>query len=81
LNPTNLDRQAQHYLTELHLDHKVKVRGGRLFNSGPFARPAQTPRTVDRLSRRPSVSIFSTNGRPIQDPQFKDIFYRQILPT
>jgi len=79
LNATNLDNQAQHYLAELHLDHKVKVRGGRLstvdLSQGQRKRLALlTAYLEDR-----TFYLFDEWASD-QDPQFKDIFYRQILP-
>jgi len=79
LNAANLDGRAQHFLTELHLDHKVKVRDGRLS-------------TVDlSQGQRKRLALLTAylEDRPFylfdewasdQDPQFKEIFYRQILP-
>jgi putative ATP-binding cassette transporter len=79
LDATNLDSRARHYLTELHLEHKVKVRDGRLS-------------TVDlSQGQRKRLALLTAylEDRPFylfdewasdQDPQFKEIFYRQILP-
>ena len=79
LTGVNLDGRAQNYLAELHLDHKVKVRDGRLS-------------TVDlSQGQRKRLALLTAylEDRPFylfdewasdQDPQFKEIFYRQILP-
>ena len=79
LEGMNLDGRAQNYLAELHLDHKVKVRAGRLS-------------TVDlSQGQRKRLALLTAylEDRPFylfdewasdQDPQFKEIFYRQILP-
>ena len=79
LNAVNLDSRALHYLTELHLEHKVKVRNGQLS-------------TVDlSQGQRKRLALLTAylEDRPFylfdewasdQDPQFKEIFYRQILP-
>lgn len=79
LDGANLDEQARNYLSELHLSHKVKVRGGRLS-------------TVDlSQGQRKRLALLTAylEDRPFylfdewasdQDPQFKEIFYRQILP-
>ncbi len=79
LSATNLDGRARNYLAELHLDHKVKIRNGRLS-------------TVDlSQGQRKRLALLTAylEDRPFylfdewasdQDPQFKEIFYRQILP-
>jgi len=78
LGGANLDEQAKNYLAELHLDHKVKIRGGRLS-------------TVDlSQGQRKRLALLTAylEDRPFylfdewasdQDPQFKEIFYREIL--
>ncbi|HEV2437633.1 MAG TPA: cyclic peptide export ABC transporter [Verrucomicrobiae bacterium] len=78
LDVVNLDGQAQNYLAELHLDHKVKIRDGRLS-------------TVDlSQGQRKRLALLTAylEDRPFylfdewasdQDPQFKEIFYRKIL--
>lgn len=79
LDEANLDGRAQNYLAQLHLDHKVKIRNGRLS-------------TVDLShGQRKRLALLTAylEDRPFylfdewasdQDPQFKEIFYRQILP-
>ncbi|HSY18361.1 MAG TPA: cyclic peptide export ABC transporter [Candidatus Acidoferrales bacterium] len=79
LKAVNLDSRALHYLAELHLEHKVKVRNGRLS-------------TVDlSQGQRKRLALLTAylEDRPFylfdewasdQDPQFKEIFYRQLLP-
>src|SRR5882757_3579628 len=79
LNTTNLDGQARNYLAELHLDHKVKVRNGKLstidLSQGQRKRLALL---TAYLEDRPFY-LFDEWASD-QDPQFKEIFYRQILP-
>jgi putative ATP-binding cassette transporter len=79
LDGANLDGQAESYLTELHLDHKVKVCGGRL----------STVELSQGQRKRLALLTAYLEDRPIylfdewasdQDPQFKEIFYHQILP-
>lgn len=79
LEGADLDDRAQNYLAELHLDHKVKIRGGRLS-------------TVDlSQGQRKRLALLTAylEDRPFylfdewasdQDPQFKEVFYRQLLP-
>jgi putative ATP-binding cassette transporter len=74
-----LDAQARHYLEVLQLDHKVRVENGAL--------------STTELSRgqRKRLALLTAylEDRPFyvfdewaadQDPFFKDVFYRQLLP-
>jgi putative ATP-binding cassette transporter len=74
-----LDAQARHYLEVLQLDHKVRVDNGTL--------------STTELSRgqRKRLALLTAylEDRPFyvfdewaadQDPFFKDVFYRQLLP-
>lgn len=79
LESPELDRRAAEYLETLHLQHKVKVADGRLS-------------TVDlSQGQRKRLALLAAylEDRPIylfdewaadQDPQFKDVFYRHLLP-
>jgi len=75
----DVDARARAYLSALHLTHKVKVTDGVL--------------STTELSRgqRKRLALLTAylEDRPIyvfdewaadQDPQFKEIFYRQLLP-
>lgn len=79
LDGANLDGQARNYLAELHLDHKVKIRDGKLstvdLSQGQRKRLALL---TAYLEDRPFY-VFDEWASD-QDPQFKEIFYRQILP-
>ncbi|MBU6399950.1 MAG: cyclic peptide export ABC transporter [Verrucomicrobia bacterium] len=75
----NLDAQARHYLTQLHLHHKVKVRNGTL---------STTALSQGQRKRLALLTAYLEN-RPFylfdewasdQDPLFKEIFYTQLLP-
>ncbi len=75
----DLDAQARHYLSQLHLDHKVKVRDGKL----------STIQLSQGQRKRLALLTAYLEGRPFylfdewasdQDPQFKEIFYAQLLP-
>jgi putative pyoverdin transport system ATP-binding/permease protein len=78
LEKTGLDAQAKQYLTQLHLDHKVKVK------DGVFSTTALSQGQRKRLA----LMTAYLEDRPIylfdewasdQDPMFKEIFYTQIL--
>lgn len=77
-NP-NLDRQAQNYLQQLQLDHKVKIKNGQL----------STTALSQGQRKRLALLTAYLEDRPIylfdewaadQDPVFKEIFYTQLLP-
>ncbi|WP_375502635.1 cyclic peptide export ABC transporter [uncultured Nostoc sp.] len=79
LETSELDKQAQDYLVQLHLDHKVKVKDGVLsttaLSSGQRKRLALL---TAYLEDRPFYVFDEWTSN--QDPLFKDIFYTQILP-
>ena len=79
LSGANLDEQAQVYLRQLHLDRKVKIQGQKL--STIFLSQGQRKRLAlltAYLEDRPFY-LFDEWASD-QDPQFKNIFYRQLLP-
>ena len=79
LEGTDLDERARRYLEELQIGHKVAVRDGALS-------------TVDlSQGQRKRLALLTAylEDRPIylfdewaadQDPVFKDVFYREVLP-
>jgi putative ATP-binding cassette transporter len=79
LERTNLDAQAATYLAHLHLDHKVQVRNGAL----------STTDLSQGQRKRLALLTAYLEDRPFylfdewasdQDPIFKEVFYRQLLP-
>jgi putative ATP-binding cassette transporter len=79
LGSPDLDSQAQEYLTLLHLERKVKVKEGVL----------STTELSKGQRKRLALLTAYLEDRPIyvfdewaadQDPQFKNIFYTQLLP-
>ena len=79
LNTVHLDQRAQRYLEQLHLEHKVKVRAGRL----------STLELSQGQRKRLALLTAYLEDRPFylfdewasdQDPQFKETFYRRLLP-
>jgi putative ATP-binding cassette transporter len=79
LEDPSLDEAAQKYLKELQLSHKVKIEGGAL---------STTDLSQGQRKRLALLTAF-LEDRPIylfdewaadQDPFFKDVFYRQLLP-
>jgi len=76
---SNLDLQAEEYLRQLQLDHKVKVENGKL----------STTALSQGQRKRLALLTAYLEDRPIylfdewasdQDPIFKEIFYTQFLP-
>src|SRR5262249_45087385 len=74
-----LDQDARKYLSDLHLDHKVRVEGGRL----------STTELSQGQRKRLALLTAYLEDRPIylfdewaadQDPYFKEILYLHPLP-
>ncbi len=79
IDTPDIDGRAQEYLEQLHLDHQVKV------NDGVFS----TTELSKGQRKRLALLTAYLEDRPIyifdewaadQDPLFKDVFYRRILP-
>jgi putative pyoverdin transport system ATP-binding/permease protein len=79
LKNTNLDEQAEAYLEQLHLNHKVKVNNGVL----------STTAVSQGQRKRLALLTAYLEDRPFylfdewaadQDPYFKNVFYTQLLP-
>ena len=74
-----LDSQVKEYLTRLQLDHKVQVNNGEL----------STTELSQGQRKRLALLTAYLEDRPIyifdewaadQDPQFRDVFYHELLP-
>jgi putative ATP-binding cassette transporter len=79
LSAVNLDERAQLYLRQLHLDRKVKIQDQKL--STIFLSQGQRKRLAlltAYLEDRPFY-LFDEWASD-QDPQFKSIFYHELLP-
>jgi putative ATP-binding cassette transporter len=79
LEGAGLDEQAQEYLEQLHLQHKVKINNGTL----------STTAVSQGQRKRLALLTAYLEDRPFylfdewasdQDPLFKDVFYTQLLP-
>ena len=79
LEESNLDAKAHHYLVKLQLEHKVSIKNGHLsttnLSTGQRKRLALL---TAYLEDRP-IYVFD-EWAASQDPIFKEIFYRQLLP-
>ncbi len=79
LDRPELDQLAQDYIAKLQLDRKVQIHGGQL---------STTALSQGQRKRLALLTAF-LEDRPIylfdewaadQDPNFKDLFYREVLP-
>lgn len=75
-----LEKKAEQYLTSLQLDHKVRLQDGKLstldLSQGQRKRLALL---VAYLENRP-IYLFDEWASD-QDPVFKEVFYRKIVPN
>jgi putative ATP-binding cassette transporter len=79
MNRAKLDNRANEYLSQLQLDHKVQVKEGAL----------STTELSQGQRKRLALLTAYLEDRPIyifdewaadQDPQFKEVFYYQLVP-
>jgi putative ATP-binding cassette transporter len=79
LKIADLDAQARQYLTDLHLDHLVSVQDGVLSTTAlSRGQRKRLALLVAYLEDRP-LYVFDEWASD-QDPQFKRVFYTQVLP-
>ncbi|HEY6168611.1 MAG TPA: cyclic peptide export ABC transporter [Verrucomicrobiae bacterium] len=79
LEHAGLDDRAQGYLAQLHLDHKVKVRNGAFSTTAlSHGQRKRLALLTAYLEDRPFY-LFDEWASD-QDPQFKEVFYEQLLP-
>lgn len=73
------DAQAARYLAQLHLAHKVRVAGGQLSTTAlSHGQRKRLALLTAYLEDRP-IYMFDEWAAD-QDPQFKEVFYHQLLP-
>ena len=75
----DLDAQALHYLIQLQLDHKVQVKDGKLSNTELSQGQRKRLALLTAYLEDRSIYVFDEWAAD-QDPQFKEIFYYQLLP-
>jgi putative ATP-binding cassette transporter len=79
LKSSDLDSQARNYLTKLQLEHKVKVEDGKLSTTElSHGQRKRLALLTAYLEDRP-ICIFDEWAAD-QDPAFREIFYRSMLP-
>lgn len=75
----NLDTQAKSYLIQLHLEQKVQVKDGALSTTAlSHGQRKRLALLTAYLKDRP-IYLFDEWASD-QDPAFRDIFYKQLLP-
>jgi putative pyoverdin transport system ATP-binding/permease protein len=74
-----LDVQAQKYLSLLHLEHKVKVKDGVLSTTSLSSGQRKRLALLNAYLEDRPFYLFDEWASD-QDPLFKDIFYKQLLP-
>ena len=79
LDSTNLHAQAEEYLTLLHLQHKVKIRNGALSTTAVSQGQRKRLALLTAYLEDRAFYLFDEWAAD-QDPQFKNIFYTQLLP-
>jgi len=79
LSGADLDEQARKYVSELHLDHKVSVEGGKFSTTELSQGQRKRLALLGAYLEDRSVYVFDEWAAD-QDPLFKDIFYYQLLP-
>ncbi len=79
LDIEQLDEQARDYLTQLHLDHKVKVTNGAFSTTSLSQGQRKRLALLTAFLEDRDFYLFDEWASD-QDPQFKEVFYHQVLP-
>ncbi len=79
LNNPKLDAQAQDYLRQLHLDHKVQIRDGILSTTALSQGQRKRLALLTAYLEDRWFYLFDEWASD-QDPLFKEVFYTQLLP-
>jgi putative ATP-binding cassette transporter len=79
LEGERLDDRAHAYLARLHLDRKVRVQDGTLSTTDLSQGQRKRLALLTAYLEDRSIYLFDEWAAD-QDPQFKEVFYRQILP-
>lgn len=79
LETSTLDDKAQEYLAKLELDHKITIQDGKLSSTNlSQGQRKRLALLTAYLEDRP-IYVFDEWAAD-QDPLFKEVFYRQLLP-
>ncbi len=79
LNSSELEAQTRDYLIQLQLDHKVEMQDGALSTTDLSQGQRKRLALLTAYLEDRSIYVFDEWAAD-QDPQFKEIFYYQILP-
>jgi putative ATP-binding cassette transporter len=79
LDSPSLEAQARRYLGELRLKHKVRVEGGRLSTTELSQGQRKRLALLTAYLEDSSIFVFDEWAAD-QDPEFKEVFYFQLLP-
>ncbi len=74
----DLDRQAEDYLRQLHLEHKVQVQDGALSTTALSQGQRKRLALLTAYLEDRAIYLFDEWASD-QDPLFRDIFYHQLL--
>jgi putative ATP-binding cassette transporter len=80
LDMPELDARARHYLKQLHLEHKVRFNNGSLSTTELSQGQRKRLALLTAYLENRSIYIFDEWAAD-QDPQFKNIFYNELLPA
>jgi putative ATP-binding cassette transporter len=76
----DLDGQAQDYLVQLQLDHKVQIKAGVLSTTALSQGQRKRLALLTAYLEDRSIYVFDEWAAD-QDPQFKEVFYMKLLPA
>ncbi|HEX4603313.1 MAG TPA: cyclic peptide export ABC transporter [Candidatus Angelobacter sp.] len=79
LEKSQIDKRAREYLACLHLDHKVSVKDG-VFSTTDLSQGQRKRLALLTCYLEDRPIYFFDEWAADQDPKFKEVFYRQILP-
>lgn len=79
INLNNLDAQAQEYLTKLNLEQKVQVKEGILSTTDLSQGQRKCLALLTAYLEDRPIYLFDEWASD-QDPFFREIFYKQLLP-
>jgi putative ATP-binding cassette transporter len=79
LDSPELDATARHYLAELRLKHKVRIEGGRLSTTDLSQGQRKRLALLTAYLEDAPIFVFDEWAAD-QDPEFKQVFYYELLP-
>lgn len=79
LGSPGLDEEARRYLEQLHLKHKVRVQGGKLSTIELSQGQRKRLALLNAYLEDNPIFLFDEWAAD-QDPEFKKVFYYQLLP-